>query len=171
MLVLSYVYEIAAPAGWSKGLRYALGNWTVSGISTFQSGVPLNITLPGDNAGIGGGPYRPDAIRDPNLSSDERVRERYFDPGAFAQPARGRFGSAARNIVRQGGLNNWDLALFKNFRMPWEGGNIQFRGEAFNAFNHTQWSGYRNGFGAAGFGEANAARDARTIQFGLKFLW
>jgi hypothetical protein len=171
MLVLSYIYEIAAPAGWSKGLRYALGNWTVSGISTFQSGVPLNITLPGDNAGIGGGPYRPDAIRDPNLSSDERVRERYFDPGAFAQPARGRFGSAARNIVRQGGLNNWDLALFKNFRLPWEGGNFQFRGEAFNAFNHTQWSGYRNGFGTAGFGEANAARDARTIQLGLKFLW
>jgi hypothetical protein len=110
-------------------------------------------------------------IRDPNLPSNERLRERYFDPGAFAQPARGMFGNAARNNVRQGGLNNWDLALFKNLPLGWESGAIQFRAETFNTFNHTQWSGYRNGFGSAGFGEANAARDARTIQLGLKFVW
>jgi len=171
MMILSYVYQVPAFKSWSKALQYTLGNWTVSGISSFQSGVPLNITLPGDNAGIGGGPYRPDVVRNPNLSSGRRVRERYFDPAAFAQPARGRFGNAARNIVRQGGLNNWDLALFKNFPLSWEGGNVQFRAETFNTFNHTQWSGYRNGFGAAGFGEANAARDARTVQFGLKLLW
>ena len=171
MLILSYVYDIPTPKDWAKALQYTLGSWTVSGISTFQSGVPLNISLPGDNAGIGGAPYRPDVIRNPNLPSDQRVRERYFDPAAFAQPALGRFGNAARNNVRQGGLNNWDLALFKNIPLGWEGGNLQFRGEFFNAFNHTQWSGYRNSFGAAGFGEANAARDARSIQLGLKFLW
>jgi hypothetical protein len=109
--------------------------------------------------------------RDPNLPSGQRVRERYFDAGAFAQPARGSFGNAARNIVRQGGVNNWDLALFKNIPLGWESGSLQFRSEFFNTFNHTQWSGYRSGFGAAGFGEVNAARDARVIQFGLKFLW
>jgi hypothetical protein len=171
MLILSYVWDIPTPDSWSKPLKYTLGNWTLSGISTFQTGVPLNITLPGDNAGIGGAPYRPDAIRDPNLPSEERMRERYFDPTAFAQPARGRFGNAARNNVRQGGLNNWDLALFKNIPLNWESGAIQFRAESFNTFNHTQWSGYRSGFGSAGFGEANAARDARSIQLGLKFLW
>ncbi|MCW5979385.1 MAG: carboxypeptidase regulatory-like domain-containing protein [Bryobacteraceae bacterium] len=171
MLILSYVYEIPTPRDWGRAARHALGGWTFSGISSFQSGIPLNITLPGDNAGIGGGPYRPDVIRDPNLPSAQRIRERYFDPTAFAQPERGRFGSAARNIVRQGGLNNWDLSVFKNIPLGWESGQLQFRGEFFNAFNHTQWSGYRNGFGTADFGYANAARDARSIQFGLKFLF
>jgi hypothetical protein len=171
MLILSYVYDIPTPANWSKALRHSLGGWTVSGISSFQSGVPLNITLPGDNAGIGGGPYRPDLARDPNLSKGERTRERYFDPGAFAQPARGRFGNAARNVVRQAGLNNWDLSVFKNIPLGWETGSVQFRGELFNALNHTQWSGYRNGFGSSDFGSANAARDSRVIQLGLKLLW
>jgi hypothetical protein len=171
MLLLSYIYELPALKGSPKVLQYTLGSWTVSGISSFQSGIPLNVTLPGDNAGIGGGPYRPNLVRNPNIPSGQRVRERYFDAGAFAQPARGLFGNAARNAVRQGGLNNWDLALFKNVPLPWEGGNVQFRAETFNTFNHTQWSGYRNGFGSAGFGEANAARDARTVQLGLKLLW
>lgn len=171
MLMLSYVYDIPTPKDWSKALRSTLGGWTFSGITSFQSGIPLNITLPGDNAGIGGGPYRPDVTRDPNLPSEERVRERYFDPTAFAQPERGRFGNASRNIVRQAGLNNWDLSVFKNIPLGWESGSLQFRSEFFNAFNHTQWSGYRNSFGSSGFGEANAARDARTIQFGLKLLF
>jgi len=171
MLILSYVYDIPTPKTWAKALRHTLGGWTVSGISSFQSGVPLNITLPGDNAFVGGAPYRPDVIRDPNLSGAERTRERYFDPTAFSQPALGAFGNAARNNVRQAGLNNWDLSLFKNIPLGWESGRLQFRGESFNAFNHTQWSGYRGQFGSAGFGEANAARDARVIQLGLKLLW
>jgi hypothetical protein len=171
MLILSYVYDIRTPKDWAKPLKHILGSWTFSGISAFQGGIPLNITLPGDNAGIGGAPYRPNVTRDPNLPSGQRVRERYFDASAFAQPARGSFGNAARNIVRQGGLNNWDLALFKNIPLGWESGSLQFRGEFFNTFNHTQWSGYRSGFSAAGFGEVNAARDARVVQFGLKFLW
>ncbi len=63
----------------------------------------------------------------------------------FAQPARGRLGNAARQLA-----------------IP---------GRVFNTFNHTQWSGYRNSFRTAGFGEAHAARDARAIQLGLKLLW
>jgi hypothetical protein len=152
-------------------LRYTLGGWSVSGITTFQSGTPLNITLPGDNAFIGGAPYRPDVTRNPNLDSGQRTRERYFDPAAFAQPALGAFGNAARNIVRGGGLNNWDLSLFKDIPLGWESGKLQFRGESFNAFNHTQWSGYRTGFASADFGQVNAARDARVIQLALKLLF
>jgi hypothetical protein len=171
ILILSYVYEIRTPTDWASALRYTLGGWTFSGISSFQSGVPLNITLGGDNAFIGGAPYRPDAVRNPNLAGEERTRERYFDPAAFAQPAPGNFGNAARHIVRQAGINNWDLSLFKNIPLGSERVALQFRSEFFNAFNHTQWSGYRNQFGSAGFGEANAARDARVIQFGLKLLF
>jgi len=171
MLLVSYVYDLPTPTSWGKALQHILGRWTVSGISSFQSGVPLNITLPGDNAGVGGAPYRPDVVRNPVLPRGERRRERYFDPAAFAQPTRGKFGNAARNRALQGGLNNWDLSLFKTVPLGWERVNLQFRSEFFNTFNHTQWSGYRSGFGSADFGSANATRDARVIQLGLKLIW
>ncbi|MCW5981133.1 MAG: carboxypeptidase regulatory-like domain-containing protein [Bryobacteraceae bacterium] len=171
MLILSYIYDFPTLSGWGRPARYALGGWTISGISSFQSGTPLNITLPGDNAGIGGAPYRPDVLRNPNLASDQRRRDPYFDPGAFAQPAPGQFGDAARNIVRGAGINNWDLALFKNFPLGWESGSLQFRAETFNTFNHTQWNSFRTGFGSADFGYAIGARDARVLQLGLKLLW
>ncbi|MCU1262450.1 MAG: hypothetical protein JWO80_5335, partial [Bryobacterales bacterium] len=111
ILVLSYVYDI--PAVGSGLMRGVLGNWQFSGISSFETGVPLNITLPGDNAGIGSAPYRPDVLSDPMANS--RTRQQWFNPNAFAKPAPGQFGNAGRNIARQAGLNNTDASLFRNF--------------------------------------------------------
>jgi hypothetical protein len=131
----------------------------------------LNIGLSGDNAGIGGGHYRPDLTKDPNLDKGSRTRELYFDPTAFAQPARGKFGNSGRNVVRGGGSNNWDVSLFKSFPLGWEGGRFEFRTEMYNAFNHTQWNGWRTTYGSTGFGSATSARDARSIQMGVKLYW
>jgi len=112
-------------------------------------------------------------VRNPNLPSGERTRQRYFDPDAFARPPAGAFGNSGRNIVRGGGMNNWDISIFKNFEQIFgkEATNLQFRAEFYNAFNHTQWNGYLTSFGAVGFGSANSARDARSIQFGLKLYF
>ncbi|NWG13770.1 MAG: TonB-dependent receptor, partial [Acidobacteria bacterium] len=131
----------------------------------------MNVTLSGDNAGVGGTFYRPDLVKNPNLPSGDRTRLRYFDPTAFAQPAPGKFGNSGRNVVRQGGVNNWDISIFKSFPLGWEGGRFEFRAEMFNAFNHTQWTGYRTAFGSTGFGSATGARDARSVQMGLKLYW
>src|SRR5205085_368658 len=148
----SYVYDIPVLAG--RGfVRQVFGNWQFSGISSFQTGTPLNISLPGDNAFIGGAPYRPNLVHDPNTHGG---RTNWFDPTAFAQPALGTFGNAARNVVRAAGLNNTDASLFKNFPgiLKRESSGLQFRAEFYNIFNHTQWSGYRTNFGASDFGAA-----------------
>jgi len=169
MLVLSYVYDIPFLSG--KGLlKQVLGNWQFSGISNFQTGTPLNISLPGDNAFIGGAPYRPDLVHDPNTHGG---RTAWFDPTAFAQPAPGRFGNASRNVVRAAGLNNTDASLFKNFRgiLKRENSGLQFRAEFYNIFNHTQWSAFRTSYGSSDFGAAIAARDARDIQLGLRLYF
>ena len=171
MLVFNYIYQLPTSAGWSPALKQILGNWTVSGIATFQSGVPLNISFPGDNAGIGGGTYRPDRIGDPNISN--QTRERFFDTSAFAAPAPGAFGNAGRNIVEGPGTNNWDISIFKDFPgiLKREGSSLQFRAELYNAFNHTQWAGVSRSFGSGSFGQVTSARDARIIQLGLKLKW
>ncbi len=173
MLIINYVYDLPTPASWSGALKAVLGNWTVSGITSFQSGIPLTITQPGDNAFKGGGHYRPNLLRNPNLDSGQRRGEQWFDPNAFAatpkDPVLG-FGNAGRNIVRAAGINNWDISIFKNFPIG-ERFRLQYRAEFYNAWNHTQWDGFRTGFGSADFGNANSARDARVIQMGLKFYF
>jgi hypothetical protein len=165
--ILSYVYDIPFLNG--KGLlRRALGNWQFSGISSFEKGIPLNISLPGDNAGIGSAPYRPDAVSNPMAGGG--TQQVWFNAAAYAKPAPGAFGNAARNNARQAGLNNTDASLFKNFPGVFkrEGSGLQFRAEFYNIFNHAQWNAYRTSFGTAGFGSVTGARDARDIQLGIR---
>ncbi len=170
ILLFSYVYDLPTPAGWSSGLKAVLGDWTLSGISAFQTGTPLNITVAGDPHGIGQcAGCRPNGASDPNLSGGQ-TRDRFFNPDAFAAPAPGVFGNLGRNAVTRAGTNNWDISLFKSVPVS-ESTRVQFRLEAFNALNHTQWTGFRTTFGGGGFGSVNAARDARVFQLGLKLHW
>ena len=43
------------------------------------------------------------------------IRLKWFNTAAFAQPVFGAYGNSGRNILRGPGINNLDLALFKNF--------------------------------------------------------
>src|SRR5579885_2985909 len=172
ILVLSYVYDIPAPS--QHGLAKAiLGNWQLSGISIFETGTPINISLPGDNAFIGGAPYRPNLVGDPKQGGG--TRQEWFNPQAFARPTPGpyAFGNAGRNVVRAAGINNTDASLFRNFPgiLKVESSGLQFRAEFYNIFNHTNFSGYGTTFGSPYFGQATAARDARTIQLGLRLFF
>ncbi len=73
------------------------------------------------------------------------------------------------------GINNWNISLFKNISLR-ERLDIQFRAEAYNVFNHTQFSNVNTTpkFDAAGnqvnkqFGQVTAARDPRIMQFALR---
>ena len=173
MLIVNYVYEIPTPGDWNGAMKAALADWTLSGIYSIQTGTPLSVTMPGDNAFIGGGAfYRPNVLTDPNLDGDQRSGEEWFNPNVWSQPAAGPsgFGNAGRNIIGRYGTNNWDFSVFKNFQFT-ERLRLQYRAEFFNFLNHTQWSSYRTSFGSSGFGNANGARDARVIQMGLKFYW
>jgi hypothetical protein len=170
MFILSYVYNIPAPSS-QRFVKAVLGNWQLSGISTFETGTPINITLPGDNAGVGGAPYRPDVISDPTTGGGSR--KEWFNPTAFTQPAAGAFGNAGRNVVRGAGTYNTDASLFRNFPgiLKLESSGLQFRAEFYNIFNQVNFNGYGTGFGVSNFGQATAARDPRTIQLGVRLFF
>jgi len=170
MLILSYVYNIPAPSQ-QRVVKAVLGNWQLSGISVFETGTPINITLPGDNAGVGGAPYRPDLIGDPTVGGGSR--QVWFNPAAFAKPPAGAFGNAGRNVVRSAGIDNTDASLFRNFPgiLKLESSGLQFRAEFYNIFNHVNFSGFGTTFGSPNFGQATAARDSRTIQLGLRLFF
>jgi len=145
--------------------------WTLNSIGTFQTGAPITINLPNDNANIGPGPaQRPVLLHDPNLK-EGRTAERWFDTDAFAMPAPFTFGSAGRNIVYEGGERNVDLSLTKQFRIK-EPAQLEFRTEVFNVFN------FLNFVGAPGriaftpnFGRLFNAGPSRQMQFGLKLTF
>jgi len=73
--------------------------------------------------------------------------------------------------VRSGGRNNFDISFFKTMQLT-EVMRLQFRAEAFNAFNRPEWSSPSGAFGTAGFGQITSTNTfARQLQFALKLIW
>ena len=114
----------------------------------------------------------------------------WFNPGAFALPPPGQFGTAGRNILRGPGFAQLDLALQKGFQVR-EGTKIVLRAETFNLLNHPNFAVPSNtqspltlgGNGDAVFKDAaghfannvgkifSTVDSARQIQLGVRFLF
>ncbi len=174
-LVGSFVYNLPIGsgekiAGDATGVKNAvIGGWQVNGIYTWQHGFPMTITA----ADLGGlndtfGTNRADLVGDP--SAGDRSVNRWFNTAAFAQPGQGKLGNLGRNTERGPGVNNLDLALFKNFTVT-HGVKLQFRLESFNTLNHTQFAAVSTNLAAPNFGVVTTARPARINQLGLKLLF
>jgi hypothetical protein len=195
LLNISYVYDL--PFFTKTGILHSiLGGWQTSGLITFQTGTPFSITngAYGDNAGVGNGVGTGsyvDIIGSPFTGIPQTQvpgspGPYLFNPGAFAEPTGLTFGTAGRNILNNPSRTNWDMGLFKHFAIT-ESKGFEFRAEAFNVFNHTQWSGVNNG--ASCFAGPNnsagdpscvasntfllpsGAHNPRILQLGLKFLF
>ena len=160
--------------------RAALDGWQLSGIAAFVSGAPVSIGYTTTTAyDITGSPNlgaRVDVIGNPVLDSGQRTFSRDFNTSVFRLPAKGTIGTAQNPLLRGPGINNFDLSLFKSFAVK-ERARLQFRAEAYNAFNHTQFSGFDatarfdTTTGAqinSRFGEFTAARSPRIMQMALR---
>ncbi len=182
MLNIGYVYDL--PFFRKQGLTHSLlGGWQWSGLVAFSTGTPLNITNGtdfGDNAGVGNGVGTgsyPDLVGNPNanippasavtVSSDAGF---FYNPAAFGVPRGLTFGNVGRNFLRNPNRTNFDMALFKHFAIK-EQTAFEFRFEAFNVFNHTEWNGPSGSLGADGFLEISGSHLARVVQLGAKFLF
>ncbi|HKH98616.1 MAG TPA: carboxypeptidase regulatory-like domain-containing protein [Candidatus Sulfotelmatobacter sp.] len=155
IFTVSYIYNLPIFRH-SKGLTGSLlGGWQVSGITTAQSGEPFSIVNGGayDNAGVGNsvgsGSYA-DLVGDPHgpKPSFSQVPgvvygPLLYNPGAYTQPTGLTFGDSGRNSLAGPGRLNFDMGVFKRFRIT-ESKALEFRAEAFNVFNHPQWTGVNN---------------------------
>jgi hypothetical protein len=168
--VLSGVYEFPFGAGkpflQSGLLSKVVGGWAIAGVYQAQSGLPFTVALPFDNANAGTVSF-PNRVCDGSLS-DPSIH-RWFDTNCFVTPPAYTFGNSGRNILRGPGINNMDLALHRNFRLPFESANLQFRAEAFNALNHPQF-GLPNGtLQQPTTGQINSTSVAnRILQFAMR---
>lgn len=181
--VASYLYELPDVAS-NKYLNSFLGGWAISGVSTIQSGAPFSITDSTAGNIYGRSGYASfvagRTAEDATLSGKTQDRlNRYFDTTAFGpavQIGNGfDFGNAGRSILRGPGQTNFDMALRKSFKAAALGdkGNLEFRSEFFNVFNHAVFSNPGTArTTASSFGVISSTSGSpRIIQFALKFIY
>jgi hypothetical protein len=210
VLEMSYIYELPFFKHSKSAVnRQALGGWKISGISSFYTGEPTSfgcgITDPatglGYATGVGGGvmcnslgPVKihkwvyDDPVYGPTPAwVDPSVVGQVTLPQLRSDNEPGMFGYMARNSLTMPGVNDWDLALLKDFAMPWfrgEHASLEFRWETFNTFNHTQFAGVSiwcsgltppgapcTGPNNIGNGEIGWARPPRVMQLGMKLIF
>jgi len=175
--VFNLGYSYFLPGANLRGpARFILGGWQTSGIWTLETGRPVNITLPFDNANVGsrGNFQRPNLVGSPfpdGWTKRYGPGGLYFDPAAFAAAPQFTFGNLGRNALRGPGFKNFDLSAFKNFNIT-DRFRAQFRAEFFNAFNNFNPSNPGGALGTPNFGRSVGTQNLqRSIQFGLKIYF
>ncbi|MBI4875924.1 MAG: TonB-dependent receptor [Acidobacteria bacterium] len=177
-----------APAFRRPWRKMVLGDWTLTGIHTLQSGAPLSFRM-GDDVAQDGSGSRQRAMFKPgagplkrDFTSRADMIARYFNTDVFVptgEVPRGVYGNSGRNILGRPALLNTDFSAMKDFRVS-ERYRVQFRSEFFNLFNQVVLGSSETTGGANDpdntvnsrtFGQIRGARAAREIQFALKFIW
>lgn len=179
VLTAAYVYDLPFFRG-QRGLTgHALGGWELSGIVTWNTGLPATVTssLGNDPGGLGilgasASSPRPDAIGDPYAGSDIKTINKWFNTAAFAEVPVGQYrpGNVGRSVIESPGIVRWDISVFKNFALT-ERVRLQVRGEMFNALNHANFNAPTVAIGNPNFGRILGARDPRNAQIGLKVIF
>jgi hypothetical protein len=175
VFVAAAVWDIPVGSGrryQPKGILGAIANgWSVNGILTLQSGVPVAVAqATNSNAFAGFGTQRPNLIRDPALPSDERSVGRWFDTSAFTVAPQFTLGNSSRNPVRGPGYRNLDLAMIRRIPLPVRM-TLEIRAEAFNVTNTPPLGAPNGTFGSAAFGTITSAGDPRVIQLAAKVIF
>jgi hypothetical protein len=171
--VANYVYKL--PFGPGKRFvsdtpiaRDIVGGWEFSGITEFQVGQPLAITQPNNTHGFTEA-QRPNVIASPVLSSGQTLQH-WFNTAAFVEAPDYTLGDSPRFPLHGPGLNNWDLALQRNFIIR-ERVKLQFRGEFFNAWNHAQFSNPNGSVTSPSFGAIGGSNAGRVTELVLRIFF
>jgi hypothetical protein len=170
---LSGTYEL--PFGKSKryltgGVAGAIvGGWQFNTITTIRSGFPFTVNANGDACLCGASPQTAQQVGDAG-SGFTQSRLEWFNTAAFAQPLAGTIGTSGRNILNGPKAVTVNLSLFRNFRFA-DRANLQFRVEAFNIFNHTNFGIPGSTVGTSTYGVISSADPSRNLQLAAKITF
>jgi hypothetical protein len=136
---MSAVYDLPGveKLGWANAVTK---HWQLSTVYQVQTGFPFTISVFGDTANtgtaLGENPDRANYTGQPIYGPGTHTATQWFNRAAFATPPAFTFGDVGRNSVYGPGMQTLDLALARDFALS-ERMKFQFRGEFFNALNHT----------------------------------
>ena len=177
----SVVYELPYGHGrrWGSSVNgfvdAVLGGWELTMINTATSGLPINLTYsPISQFQVSTAPnYRPNITGDPVTSEGQRTTANYLNRATVQIPTDPShpFGNAGRNNARSHAFEQVDLGIHKQFRLWTELSKLDFRTEAFNLTNQTNFQAANSNISSGSFGSIMSSFPARQIQFALKLLF
>ncbi len=198
-LTLTYTWDFPFFRHSRGFLKAALAGWQLNGLWAFQSGAHwtpydprraqrFNELAPGAcEAGTFdltkcqsiGADYnldgvandRPNAVANHISATHQQWADGFnLQPNFFTQPCMACVGNLGRNTFLGPGYWAADVSVFKNFRLS-EALQLQFRAEAFNVLNHTNFQIGHNAINDPSFGQAGGTGDPRNLQFALKLMF
>jgi hypothetical protein len=187
--ILTVVYDLPYGKGRMFGgsapflMQEALGGWQITAINSASSGIPVNLTYTENSSQDVSDilTYRPNVTGAPVvLPKSQRVKASgntvlvAFNPAAVSVPGPNQpYGNAGRNSVRFDPYYNLDIGLHKNFPLYFEGTSLDFRAEAFNILNQTNYAYPQSDAAKSTFGAVAALTTAppRIMQFALKLMF
>jgi outer membrane receptor protein involved in Fe transport len=153
--------------------------WQINSIFRAQKGRPFTAFVRGDPSNQGLRSTYANYDGSP-LNYDYHNPDQFFNTAAFSPPAPGTVGNGGRNRLRQPGISQLDMSVFKNFKLN-ERFNVRFSWEVFNVLNRTMFAYETGNINSSGFGTFFATPDVgiglnpilgtgaqRNMQFGLK---
>jgi hypothetical protein len=203
VFAMNYLWEIPKSGLNNSFVKLFTDGWQINGITRFTSGAPLRLsTSTSLGTGVlgtanllnapditgGGDGWRAVMSKSPVLPGDQRTVERWFDTSVFSPPANAiptnyagiqsilARGNTPIGFAKGPGIANFDIAMYKTFPLR-EKLRLQFRAEAYNAFNHTQlnavnvvpmWNLATGALTSGQFGQVTSARDPRILQLALR---
>jgi len=173
--VVVYSWQIPITGFARTGLAKALlGDWTLQGILSRRSGLPMNITSGRDAVGNGRvAGQRPDYVAGANPYVKDRAGLVWLTPTAFdvnTPVAQRRFGNLGANALRGLSAFTFDASLHKQLAIH-ERHRVTFRAEFFNALNHAVLSNPNTALNNPNFGRILSASGGRNIQLALKYAF
>ncbi len=192
--VFSGIWSPEYGKGWPVWARMPLSGWRLTGTVTLESGDALTavnggpgVACPTADAGTpicptgyGSSAQDGDSFDElnvsgnPNISHGDKSFYHQFNTSVFSVPAMNVRGNSGLGTIRGPGQNRSDISLAKTFPIR-ESLHLEFRADAFNAFNHSNWNSvittYPSGSAQFPFGMVNGANEARIVQVAGKLVF
>jgi hypothetical protein len=175
-LEISYAYTL--PFGRGQMLfRTANGlldkivsGWQIAGLTSFQTGQPFSVTYTAPGSQVYGASGRANRVPGVPLYPSKKTNAEWFNTAAFTAPPAYTFGNSGYDMLWGPHYQNWDMNLQKTIAIS-ERYRVQLRGDAFNVFNHPNFSVPSASItNATSNGViSSVVNENRTIEFAAKF--
>ena len=163
----SYVYELPFGPGkrWAQSgpAKVVLSGWQMNGLWTWESGLPLDISISAASLNAPGNINRPNVNGTPQIFGAIGPGKLYFDTSSFSAPPPNTFGNVGRNVLAGPRLFEIDFSIFRRFGIG-ERANVEFRAESFNFTNTPHFDRPGSNFSDPSFGQVTTARGNQSVQ-------
>ncbi len=172
-LVISHLWELPFGRHGSNLVSTVLGGWQLNGVATWQTGTPLTVTADPLLCACPGNTVLASVNGSGLVTGNFGNGQSFFNNSAFFVAPRTNFGNLGRNALRGPDFWNYNLSLFKSFRVR-DMFNLEFRGEAYNLTNTVHPVNPVTNINSPEFGQVTTnviGSFGRQINFGVRAMF